>query len=387
MTLGADELASVLTEVRRFVRDQVVPAEETIEKEIEVPQYIRAQAAAMGLFGFALPTEYGGLGLDAVEEAQLAFELGWTTPAFRSMIGTNNAIAGQVLAQSGTPEQRRTYLPPMAAGELVASFALTEDGAGSDAAALITSATLDGDEYVINGTKQYITNAPYAGLFVVFARTTPGTRTDGVSAFLVEAPADGITIGPQDEKMGQRGAVSASMFFDDVRVPVSALLGGRSGTGFSAAMSALNRGRLHVAALCVGVADRLLFESMQHASNRKQFGHPIVEFQLVQAMLARGATNRHAARALVLEACAAFDADTADKIELAAAAKLFCSEMVGRVADDAVQIHGGAGYMRGVTAERLYRDVRLFRIYEGTSEVQLLTIAKQMRKRYAGLAR
>ena len=382
MPLDQAELESVLTSVRTFVREVVVPSEGEIEENDAVPDRIRAQAADMGLYGFALPTEYGGLGLNAVEEAHLAVEIGWTTPAFRSMFGTNNAIAGQVIAQSGTEAQRKNYLPPMASGDMVASFALTEDEAGSDASQVRTRAASDGaGGYVINGSKQYITNSPIAGLLVVFARTESDSGSQ-VSAFLVDADIPGIEVGPRDKKMGQSGAISAPLTFTDVRVGPDALLGEIEGQGLQQAMRALNRGRLHVAALCVGLADRLLHESIGFAEGRHQFGHPIADFQLVQAMLARSAATRHASRALVLEACAAFDAHLPSTIELASSAKLLATEMVGEVADRAVQIHGGMGYMRGTAVERFYRDARLYRIYEGTSEIQLLAIAKQLRRRF-----
>ncbi len=382
MPLDKSELQSVISSVRTLVREVVVPAEDEIEDQDSVPSRIREQAADMGLFGFALPEEYGGLGLSAVEEAHLAFEIGWTTPAFRSMFGTNNAIAGQVIVQSGTDEQRKEHLPRMASGEVVASFALTEDEAGSDASGLRTRAVYDGEGgYVINGSKQYITNSPVAGLLVVFARTESDSASQ-VSAFLVDAQVPGVEVGPRDKKMGQSGAISAPMTFTDVHVGPEALLGGVEGRGLQHAMGALNRGRLHVAALCVGLADRLLYESVAYAEGRRQFGHPIADFQLVQAMLARSAATRHACRALVLDACAAFDAGLPTTIELASSAKLLATEMVGEVADRAVQIHGGMGYMRGTAVERFYRDARLYRIYEGTSEIQLLAIAKQVRRRH-----
>lgn len=383
MSLQHPDLPAILDGVRRFVREAVVPREEQIDRDDHVPDELREQAADMGLFGFALPEEYGGLGLTSEEEAHLAFELGWTTPAFRSMFGTNNAIGGQAILQSGTDEQRARYLPGMTAGRLTTSFALTEPEAGSDAASLRTTARRTHDGYVIDGHKHFITNAPIAGLFVVFART--GSHDDGprgISALLVEADREGITVGPRDAKMGQAGAISAPVTFDGVHVPFEALLGGEEGRGFSAAMGALNRGRLHLAALCVGMADRLISESLNYAESREQFGQPIADFQLVQGMLARSQTQTHAGRALVLEACRAFD-DGHDVAEQAAAAKFFCSEMVGLVADNAVQIHGGTGYIRGVPVERFYRDARLYRIYEGTSEIQQLVIAKEMRRRHA----
>lgn len=386
MGLEATELKAVLDGVRRFVRDVVVPAEDEIEEIEQVPDRIRAQAADMGLFGFALPEEHGGLGLSASEEALLAFELGWTTPSFRSMIGTNNAIAGQVINQSGTETQKSEYLPRMASGELVTSFALTEDEAGSDASSLRTTAVRTDDGYVINGSKQYITNSPVAGLFVVFARTGEGRGAAGISAFLVDATLPGITVGPRDKKMGQLGAMSAPLTFDNVLVPTDSLLGGEEGQGLRSAMRSLNRGRLHVAALCVGLADRLIHESVTYAEGRRQFGQPIADFQLIQAMLARSTASRHAARALVLEACKTFDESGDLTIEHAASAKLFASEVVGEIADRAVQIHGGNGYMRGVPVERFYRDARLYRIYEGTSEVLQLVIAKELRKRSGAVA-
>lgn len=367
------------------MRDEVVPRETDIENANAIPGELRTQAAEMGLFGFALPVDHGGLGLTAEEEAYLAFELGWTSPAFRSMFGTNNAIGGQVIVQVGTDQQRKRYLPPMARGELVTSFALTEPEAGSDAASLRTTARRENDGYIIDGSKQFITNATMAGLFVVFART--GTTADGprgLSAFLVDAKTPGVKVGLADEKMGQSGAVSAPVIFEGVRVPSEALLGQEEGVGFAAAMGSLNRGRLHLAALCVGLADRLIHESLAYAESRQQFGRPIADFQLIQAMLARSQMQCHAARALVLQACRAFD-DRTDVVEQASSAKLFCSEMVGFIADCAVQIHGGTGYIRGVPVERFYRDARLFRIYEGTSEIQQIVIAKEMRRRFRAL--
>lgn len=363
-----------------------MPREPDIENANSIPGELRTQAAAMGLFGFALPVDHGGLGLTAEEEAYLAFELGWTSPAFRSMVGTNNAIGGQVIVQVGTDEQRQRYLPPMARGELVTSFALTEPEAGSDAASLRTTARRDDSDYIIDGSKQFITNATVAGLFVVFARTDPSAHGPaGISAFLVDAKTPGIKVGPKDEKMGQFGAISAPVNFQGVRVPKEALLGQTEGVGFTAAMGSLNRGRLHLAALCVGLADRLIDESLGYAESRHQFGRPIADFQLVQAMLARSQMQRHAGQALVLQACRAFD-DHIDVVEHASSAKLFCSEMVGFIADCAVQIHGGTGYIRGVPVERFYRDARLFRIYEGTSEIQQIVIAKEMRRRFRARA-
>jgi acyl-CoA dehydrogenase len=371
------EFADVLAAVRGFIRADVVPREDEIEESDAIPADIRQAAVDMGLFGYCLPEEYGGLGVSLAEDVRLAFEFGYTTPAFRSMFGTNNGIAGQVLVSSGTDEQRQHWLPRLAQGA-VSSFALTEAEAGSDPSGLTTRAVPDGDGYVISGVKRFITNAPLADMFVVFARTGPDQRgTKGISVFLVEAGLDGVTVGPKDKKMGQAGAWTAEVVFDRVAVPGSALIGGAEGAGFAAAMKSLVRGRIHIAAVCVGMAERLLAESVRHAQSSRQGGQPIGEFQLVQAMLADIKTGAAAGRALVLEAARAYDSG-ADRRIAPSAAKLFCSEMVGRAADLAVQVHGGLGYMRGVPVERLYRDARLFRIYEGTSEIQKLIIGRAL---------
>jgi acyl-CoA dehydrogenase len=376
--MESTELDAVLDAVRTFVHKEVVPAEEVIEQTDEIPESIRAKAARMGLFGFALPVEYGGFGFTMSEDVRLAIELGYTTPAFRSMLGTNNGIAGQVLVNIGTEEQKQQYLPQLASGELIASFALTEAEAGSDPSGIRTRAIRTDDGYVITGQKRFITNADRAAVFMVFARTGTDSRsTKGISVFAVEANREGVSVGPCDEKMGQHGAHTAEVFFDDVLVPHAALIGGVEGEGFAAAMRSLGRGRLHIAAVCVGMAQRLVEESVRHAADARQGGHPIAEFQQVQAMLADSQAEVYAGRAMVLEAAKDYD-DGSDQRMAPSAAKLFCAEMVGRVADRAVQIHGGLGYMRSVAVERFYRDARLFRIYEGTSEVQKVIIAKHL---------
>lgn len=374
--MEAAEFESVLTTVRAFVREVVVPAEEEIEEADEIPDRIREQARAMGLFGYAIPQEYDGLGLSMTEEVRLAIELGWTTPSFRSLFGTNNGIAGQVVARNGTPDQRQHYLPRFASGELVASFALSEPEAGSDPSWMRTTATSDGDGWVIDGAKQYITNATRADVFMVFARTS-GERgtTKGISVFVVPADAKRLRVGPNDPKMGQRGSSTAEVSFDGVRVDGGALVGGEEGVGFRAAMTSLAKGRLHIAAICVGLAQRLLDESVHWATTNRQGETRLADFQLVQGMLADSHAETYAGRAMVLEAARDYDDGTDQRLG-PSAAKLYCSEMVGRVADRAVQVHGGAGYMRSVPVERFYRDARLFRLYEGTSEVQRVIIAK-----------
>jgi acyl-CoA dehydrogenase len=375
---NADEFREMVREIRRFVRDEVVPLEAQIDESDEMPAELRRQAAELGLYGFALPAEHGGIGLTMEQEVQLAFELGWTSPAFRSMFGTNNGIAGHVLMLGGTEEQQRSLLPRLASGELTAAFALTEPEAGSSPADLATTARREGEDWVLDGTKRYITNAPIADLFMVFARSSKEARAaDGISTFVVPADAPGLTVAPRDHKMGQQGAWTADVVLDGVRVGPEALVGGQEGGGYRTALACLAHGRLHIAAVCVGLAARLVEESLAWASERRQGGRPIAEYQLVAAMLADSQTELMAGRALVLETARAYDAGTDTRLG-PACAKLFASEMVGRVADRAVQIHGGAGYIRGVAVERFYRDARLFRIYEGTTQIQQLVIAGEL---------
>jgi acyl-CoA dehydrogenase len=372
------ELREILTAAREFVRNVVVPAEDDIEATDEIPARIRDAAAAMGLYGFAIPAGYGGLGLSLPEEVRLVFELGYAAPAFRSLFGTNNGIAGHVLLEGGTEKQRAEYLPRLASGEWTASFALTEPEAGSDPSTLVTSAFPDGGDWVVTGTKRFITNAPYADVFMVFARTDPeAPASRGISALLVERGRPGLSVAPKDRKMGQAGAVTADVHLDGVRVPAEQLIGEVPGTGLATAMRCLAHGRIHIAALCVGLMQRLVDESARWAVTRRQSGHQIGDFQLVQGMLADSQTDLMAGRSLVIEAARAYQAGEDRRIG-PSCAKYFASEAVGRVADRAVQIHGGAGYMRGVPVERLYRDARLFRLYEGTSQIQQVIIAREM---------
>jgi acyl-CoA dehydrogenase len=382
--LDADTFDQLIATVRRFVAERLVPNERRVSETDAIPPELVDEMRALGLFGLSVPEEYGGIGLSMREEVLVAFELGQTSPAFRSLIGTNNGIGSQGIVIDGTEEQRQLYLPQLARGEIIGSFALTEAESGSDAASLRTSARRDGDHYVLNGAKRFITNAPEAGLFTVMARTDPAEPgAHGISAFLVEAGTPGLVLGKPDRKMGQQGAHTCDVIFDDCRVPATQLLGGREGQGFKTAMKVLDRGRLHISAVCVGVAERLIRDSLAYAATRKQFGQAIAEFQLVQAMLADSRTEAYAARTMVLDAATRRDAGENVTTE-AACCKLFASEMVGRVADRAVQIHGGAGYMADYGIERFYRDVRLFRIYEGTSQIQQLVIARNMLRELRG---
>jgi acyl-CoA dehydrogenase len=378
MIRDQDTLTAFLDTVRRFVKERLVPAENTVAETDEIPEDIVADMKAMGLFGLTIPESYGGLGLTMEEEALVMFEMGRTSPAFRSLFGTTVGIGSQGILIDGTPAQKDKYLPALASGELIASFALTEPEAGSDAASLRTTARREGDHYIVNGTKRFITNAPQAGLFTLMARTDPSNKgAGGVSAFIVERNTPGITIGKPDKKMGQRGAHTADVIFEDCRVPAANLIGGQEGMGFKTAMKVLEKGRIHIAAICVGVAERMLDDALHYAVERKQFGQPIAEFQLVQAMLADSKMECYAARCMVIDAARRRDAGENVATE-ASCCKLFASEMCGRVADRAVQIFGGSGYVADHGIERFYRDVRLFRIYEGTSQIQQLVIARNM---------
>ncbi|MGW4828940.1 acyl-CoA dehydrogenase family protein [Amycolatopsis japonica] len=369
-----EDFQPILSLVRDFVRAKVVPRERDIMDTDAIPDDLREQAAEMGLFGYAIPEEWGGLGLDLTQDVELALEFGYTALALRSMFGTNNGIAGQVLVNFGTDEQKAAWLERIASGEVIASFALTEPGAGSNPAGLRTKAVRDGDDWVIDGEKCFITNAPIAGLFVVFARTRPADASGtGIAVFLVPADTPGVEVAAKDKKMGQEGAWTANVSFTGVRVPSSSLIGGDEDTGYRAAMTSLARGRVHIAALAVGTAQRALDESIAHATTATQGGTPIGDFQLVQAMLADQQTGVLAGRALVRETAKRYVSGEDRRIG-PSAAKLYCTEMAGKVADLAVQIHGGSGYMREMPVERIYRDVRLLRLYEGTSEIQRLII-------------
>lgn len=374
----------LLDTIARFVRDRLIPREAEVVATDAIPEDILAAMREMGLFGLTIPEEYGGLGLTMEEEVLVAMALCHASPCFRSIVGTNNGIGSLGIVIDGTAEQKQRWLPKLARGEIIGSFALTEPGSGSDAGSLTTRATRDGDHYVIQGAKRYITNAPEAGLFTVMARTDPASRdASGVSAFIVERNTPGLTVGSPDRKMGQRGAHTADVVFDDVRVPAANLIGGKEGQGFKTAMKVLDKARLTIAGVCVGAAERLLDDALAYAMAREQFGKPIAEFQLVQAMLADSKAEVFAARSMVLEAARKRDSGQSITLE-ASCCKLFASEMVCRVADRAVQIHGGAGYMQEYAVERFYRDVRLFRLYEGTSQIQQLVIARGMMKQARG---
>ena len=382
MIRDTETLNALLDSVSRFVRERLVPAENEVAENDQIPPAIVEEMKRLGLFGLTIPEAYGGLELSMEEEALVMIEMGKTSPAFRSIFGTTVGIGSQGILMDGTPEQKALYLPRMASGALIASFALTEPDAGSDAASLRTTAVrgadAQGEHYIVNGTKRYITNAPHAGIFTLMARTNPADKgAGGVSAFIVDAKSHGISLGKIDRKMGQRGAHTCDVIFENCRVPADNLIGHKEGHGFKTAMKVLEKGRIHIAAVCVGVARRMLDDALRYAMQRKQFGQPIAEFQLVQAMLADSQTELYAAQCMVVDAARRRDNGENVSTE-ASCCKLFASEMCGRVADRAVQIFGGAGYLADYGIERFYRDVRLFRLYEGTSQIQQLVIARNM---------
>lgn len=382
MALDQETFSLLKDSVQRFIRERLVPAENTVEEHDEVPADVVEDMKELGLFGLSIPEEFGGIGLSMAQECEVAFELGQTALAFRSVVGTNIGIGSQGILMDGTTEQKEEYLPRIASGELIISFALTEPNAGSDAAALQSRGALDGDHYVLNGSKRYITNAPRAGAFTLMARTE-GPGAGGITAFIVPSNLPGITLGKPDKKMGQRGTKTCDVNLDNVRVPAANIIGGVPGKGFKTAMKVLDRGRLHVSALACGMAQRILNESVAYAQERKQFGKPIGDFQLIQAMLADSQAELLAGWSMVKSVAQRYDAKpfgaTDPEVSMqASCAKLFTTEMVGRVADRGVQIHGGAGYINEYKVERFFRDVRLLRLYEGTTQIQQLIIGKQL---------
>ncbi|OXT01433.1 acyl-CoA dehydrogenase [Notoacmeibacter marinus] len=386
--VDSDVFEQLVETVGRFARERLIPEERRVEEEDAIPEDIIDEMKAMGLFGLSVPQEFGGIGLNVPQEARLIETLCYASLTFRSLIGTNVGIGAQGIVMDGTDEQRERWLPGIASGDIIASFALTEPDHGSDAGGIRTSALRDGSDFAINGTKRYITNAVRAGVFTVFARTDPEkTGADGVSAFIVPADTPGITVATPDRKMGQRGTKTSDVIFDDVRVPESAILGGpdRLHRGFRTAMKVLDRGRIHVGAMAVGQSQRMLDIATDYALERKQFGKPIGEHQLVQGLLADCQAELHAARALVRASAETFDREGKAIVE-ASCTKYFCTEAAGRIADRALQIHGGAGYMAEYDIERLYRDIRLLRIYEGTSQIQQLVIARRTLAQRAGRA-
>lgn len=372
-----ESFAKLLSGIRQFVRSECMPLEEQVDREDVIPEHLVERMRKLGLFGHSIPEVFGGSGLTTEELALVNIEVSQVATAFRARFGGNTGIASESLIVDGTPEQQARWLPLLANGRVTGCFALTEPDAGSDATSQTTLAVRDGHDYVITGRKCYITNAPIADLFTVFARTDPAsTGAAGISAFLVERGVDGLTTPSAYRKMGQHGSPVGEVVLDHVRVASTALIGGVEGQGFRTAMKTLNKQRINLAALCVGPALRLVTEMVRRSTSRKQFGQAVAEFQLVQQMIAESNTEVHAARALVLETARKRDAGDDVTME-ASMCKLFASEVCARVADRAVQVFGGGGYIADNVAERFYRDVRLFRLYEGTSQIHLINIAKR----------
>ncbi|OYU09699.1 MAG: acyl-CoA dehydrogenase [Comamonadaceae bacterium PBBC1] len=377
MIRNPETFSAFLADIRHFVRTECQPMEDQVDRTDEIPEVLVEHMRNKGLFGHSIPEAYGGAGLTTEELALVNIEVSQVATTFRARFGGNTGIASESLVVDGTPDQKSKWLPQLASGRVTGCFALTEPQAGSDATAQKTTAARDGDDFIITGHKCYITNAPIAGLFTVFARTAPdSTGAAGISAFLIERGAAGLSTPPAYRKLGQHGSPVGEVILDRVRVPASAIIGGVEGQGFRTAMKTLNKQRINLAGLCVGPALRLVAEMVKRAQSRQQFGQPVGEFQLVQHMIAESNTEVHAARALVLETARKRDAGEDVTME-ASMCKLFASEVCGRVADRAVQVFGGGGYIADNVAERFYRDVRLFRLYEGTSQIHLINIAKR----------
>ena len=381
--ISGEDFELYLDSIRRFTNEKLIPAERQVEEEDLVPENLVTEMRRLGLFGMTIPEEFGGLGLSMEQQVRATFEFTRASCVYRARFSTTLGLCSQAILFNGTEPQKAEWLPKMASGEVTASFALTEPQAGSDAGALTTKARKEGDGYLINGQKCYITNAPEADVFVVMARTDPETtNAKGISAFIVPSDTPGIEVAPWDRKLGNHGSHTAQIFFDDCRVDTSNLLGGTEGQGFKNAMAGINVARMHVAATCVGQADRLIEMGRDYAMGREQFGHPISDFQAVQHMLAESYAETLAARSMILETARRIDAGERPLAEMSSC-KLFASEMVCRVADRMLQIHGGAGYMASFDVERFYRDVRLFRIFEGASEVHKMIISREMLKERA----
>ncbi|PPR15865.1 MAG: Acyl-CoA dehydrogenase [Alphaproteobacteria bacterium MarineAlpha9_Bin3] len=381
MALDDNSFSIFLDTIKKFVDNKLIPREQEVEDTNSIPIDIVREMKDIGLFGISIPTKYGGSNLSMEQEVKLTFELGRASPAFRSMAGTNIGIGSQTIVMAGTDKQKNKYLPKFSTGDIIGSFALTEPDSGSDAMSIKTTAKKKGNEYIINGTKRYITNAPIAGVFSVMAKTKDEKSSSSISCFLVDSDLPGITLGKPDKKMGQRGALTSDIIFDNCIVKEDALLGGREGIGFTTAMRVLDKGRLHISGICVGLSERLLNEALKFATSRKQFNEEISNFQLIQSMIADSKAEILAAKGLIISTATMRDKGKNVTLE-SSCAKLFCSEILGKIADRAVQIHGGAGYMSEYAVERLYRDARLFRIYEGTSQIQQLIIARETIKNF-----
>ena len=373
------EILDFVETIKKFVKKECEPIDDLIEEQGKIPEEIVEKCRELGLFGMTIPEEYGGLGIGALGYCLVARVLSWAHPAFRSLITVNNCLGSQPLLLAGSEEQKRKYLPDIARGKKITAFCLTEPGAGSDASAISTTAVKDGKYWVINGLKHFITNGPFADIYIVLALTDKEKRArGGITAFIVEKGTPGLKPGRIHKHMGAKTAIQSEVIFEDCRVPEENLLG-EVGEGFRIAMKTLDIGRLTLAASCIGYAQKLLEMGKNYARIRVQFGKPIAEFQAIQWMLADSATEIYAAESMLIDACLRYDAGERNPA-LAAMVKLYATEMACRVADRVLQIHGGMGYMVETKVERYYRDLRLYRIVEGTNEIQRLVIARNLLK-------
>lgn len=364
--------------VKRFVRDEVEPFAMEIEEKDHIPEKIVELSKEMGLFGLSIPEEYGGLGLDMVGKCAIYEELGKTHNGYTTLIGAHSGIGSVGIVELGNEKQKQKYLPKMATGEWIGAFALTEPSAGSNAANLKTTAIKKGDKYIINGSKHYITNAVDGHIFTVMAVTDSSKGAKGITSFIVEKDFPGFIVGNVEKKMGLRGSHSAELFFDNLEVPAENVLGAE-GQGYINALKILANGRAGLAARNLGSCIKLLEHSVQYAQEREQFGKPIIEVQAVQHMLSEMSMQIEALKSLTYRVAWMTDQNMR-VVKEAAIAKLFASEVYNKVADLAVQIHGGIGYMRDYPIERYYRDARITKIYEGTSEIQRNIIANELKR-------
>ncbi|KQU21695.1 acyl-CoA dehydrogenase family protein [Peribacillus sp. FSL K6-1552] len=371
------EMLQMKNMIRNFVEKEVEPYAQQIEEEDAIPQHLVEKSKELGLFGISIPEQYGGIGLNAVEKATVLEQLGRTHNGFVSLISAHTGIGSTGLVKLASEHLKNKYLPEMAAGNKIAAFALSEPGAGSDATNLATIAVKKGDYWVMNGTKHFITNGPIADVYTVFALTDKEKGAKGgITAFLIERDFPGLTVGKKDKKMGLRGSYTSQVIFEDCIIPEENVIG-EVGMGYMSALKILGEGRVGLAARAVGSCGKLIELSAKYAKERIQFGKPIADNQAIQWMLADMATETEAARALTMMAAQKID-EGKKVIKEASMAKLFASDVFNRVADKAVQIHGGMGYMAEYPVERFYRDARITKIYEGTNEIQRLIIARNI---------
>ncbi len=381
--MDAETFDQFIDQLRRYVRERLIPAEKAIIAADQIPEDILAEMRDMGLFALTIPEEYDGAGMNVSQYTRTIRELAYAMPCFRSIISINIGMVHSALRNGGTEEQKREWLPKIAGG-MIASFGLTEPGSGSDSAGMQTMAVRSGNGWVLNGTKRYITNAPQAGMAVIMARTSKEAlpKNAHVSAFIVPMDTPGVSVGPSDKKMGQAGTHIADIIMEDVHLPAEALLGLEEGKGFVTAMKSLDNGRLSVAAASMGYARRAVDSGLRYATERKAFGEPIANFQLIQQMLAESEIELYASETMLEDCSRRVDAGE-PVLRKAAATKVFASEACGRIVDRVVQIYGGAGYLAEYEAERFFRDARVYRIYEGTTQILQLQIAKHMLREFA----